>query len=226
METTSMAVVSHGTAVANKSEDAAVLVDALPYLDSDYTESDRQMAMQLIEDECRIFRPMKNYLQNMSPPDFDVFLTPCLIKEHIRMSKKQEMPKLDMSRYELSCPSTTGRQGDKTSWRKATAQNEHLLLRNINLQLMDEHAPPVYLRYNKDLETVLHCEERELRKLREEVMEIHSRRRKSQMEAGLKLKDLEQNWVQMVTKNYKMELACQELAADNEVLAKKAKLMS
>ncbi|VDO32362.1 unnamed protein product [Brugia timori] len=234
MESTSMAVVPCITATVSRSEDAAVLVDALPYLDSDYTESDRQMAMQMIEDECRVFRPVKNYLQNMSPPDFDVFLTPCLIKEHIRMSKKQEMPKLDMSRYELSCPSTTGRQGDKTSWRKAirnaAAQNEHLLLRNINLQLMDEHAPPVYLRYNKELETMLHCEEKELRKenlqLREEVMEIHSRRRKSQMEAGLKLKDLEQNWVQMVTKNYKMELACQELAADNEVLAKKAKLIS
>ncbi|CAG9532682.1 unnamed protein product [Cercopithifilaria johnstoni] len=229
--------VRHVVAVVSKSEDATVLVDALPYLDSDYTESDRQMAMQLIEDECRVLRPVKNYLQNMSPPDFDVFLTPCLIKEHIRMSKKQEMPKLDMSRYELSCPSTTGRQGDKTSWRKAptivvqairnaAAQNEHLLLRNINLQLMDEHAPPVYLRYNKELEAMLHCEEKELRKLREEVMEIHSRRRKSQLEAGLKLKDLEQNWVQMVTKNYKMELACQELAADNEVLAKKAKLIS
>ncbi|KAM3724389.1 Pre-mRNA-splicing factor [Dirofilaria immitis] len=230
MEITSMAMVPHVAATASKSEDAAILVDALPYLDSDYTESDRQMAMQLIEDECRIFRPVKNYLQNMSPPDFDVFLTPCLIKEHIRMSKKQEMSKLDMSRYELSCPSTTGRQGDKTSWRKAirnaAAQNEHLLLRNINLQLMDEHAPPVYLRYNRGLETMLRCEEKELRKLREEVMEIHSRRRKSQMEAGMKLKDLEQSWVQMVTKNYKMELACQDLAADNEILAKKAKLMS
>ncbi|VDM91408.1 unnamed protein product [Onchocerca ochengi] len=222
----SLAVVPVNAATVSKTEDAPVLVDALPYLDSDYTESDRQMAMQLIEDECRVFRPVKNYLQNMSPPDFDIFLTPCLIKEHIRMSKKQEMPKLDMSRYELSCPSTTGRQGDKTSWRKASAQNEHLLLRNINLQLMDEHAPPVYLRYNRELEAMLHCEEKELRKLREEVMEIHSRRRKSQMEAGLKLKDLEQNWVQMVTKNYKMELACQELAADNEMLAKKAKLMS
>ncbi|VDK49186.1 unnamed protein product [Gongylonema pulchrum] len=184
------------------------------------------------------------------------------------------MPKLDMSRCELSCPSTTGRQGDKTSWRKAirnaAAQNEHLLLRNVNLQLMEEYAPAVYLRYNKELETLLHCEEKQLRKacllpnynncywivtpisffsiifyinwvdksvriaknfnrnleLREEVMEIHSRRRKSQMEAGMKLKDLEQNWVQMVTKNYKMELACQELAADNEVLAKKAKLIA
>lgn len=49
--------------------------------------------------------------------------------------------------------------------RNAAAQNEHLLLRNINLQLMDEHAPPVYLRYNKELETMLHCEEKELRKV-------------------------------------------------------------
>lgn len=30
---------------------------------------------------------------------------------------------------------------------------------------MDEHAPPVYLRYNKELETMLHCEEKELRKV-------------------------------------------------------------
>lgn len=89
MEATSMAVIPHIAATAGKSDDAAVLVDALPYLDSNYTESDRQMAMQLIEDECRIFRPVKNYLQNMTPPDVDVFLTPCLIKEHIRMSKKQ-----------------------------------------------------------------------------------------------------------------------------------------
>lgn len=89
MEITSMAVVPHIASVVSKSDDATVLVDALPYLDSDYTESDRQMAMQLVEDECRVYRPVKNYLQNMSPPDFDVFLTPCLIKEHIRMSKKQ-----------------------------------------------------------------------------------------------------------------------------------------
>lgn len=89
MESTSLAVVPHNANEASKSEDASVLVDALPYLDSDYTEADRQMAMQLIEDECRIFRPVKNYLQNIPPPDFDIFLTPCLVKEHIRMSKKQ-----------------------------------------------------------------------------------------------------------------------------------------
>ncbi|VDK61519.1 unnamed protein product, partial [Gongylonema pulchrum] len=68
MANNSLSVVPHDAAKADKSETAAVLVDALPYLDSDYTETDRQMAMQLIEEECRVFRPVKNYLQNIPPP--------------------------------------------------------------------------------------------------------------------------------------------------------------
>uniref|UniRef100_A0A915AIG4 Pre-mRNA-splicing factor SPF27 n=1 Tax=Parascaris univalens TaxID=6257 RepID=A0A915AIG4_PARUN len=218
-----------GRALAENEGDAGVLVDALPYLDTNYTEADRQMALQLIESECRTFRPTKNYLKFLPPPDLDAFLTPCMIKEHARMAKKQEMPKLDMSRCELSCPSTTGRQGDKTSWRKAirnaAAQNEHLRLRNLNLQLMEEYAPETMLRFNKNLEDILHSEEKQLRKMREEVMNIHALRRDRQVEAGRKLKELEQRWVEMVTKNYKMELACGELATENETRAKKAKLI-
>lgn len=139
------------------------------------------------------------------------------------------MAKLDMSRCELSCPSTSGRQGDKTSWRKAIrnaeAQNEHLLLRNLNLQLMEEYGPETLLRTNKVLEKQLNFEEKHLRKVKEDIMNIHSRRRQSQLEAGQKLKELEEKWVNMVTKNYKMELTCGELAAENEVRAKKAKLL-
>lgn len=61
--------------------------------------------------------------------------------------------------------------------------------------------------------------------MREEVMDIHSRRRNSQVEAGRKLKELETKWVEMVTKNYKMELACGELAVENKALSKKSKLL-
>lgn len=34
-------------------------------------------------------------------------------------------------------------------------------------------------------------------------MEIHAHRKREQTEAGLKLKDLERNWVTMVTNNYR-----------------------
>lgn len=30
---------------------------------------------------------------------------------------------------------------------------------------MEEYAPAIYRRYNKELETMLHCEEKELRKV-------------------------------------------------------------
>uniref|UniRef100_A0A0N5AXY2 Pre-mRNA-splicing factor SPF27 n=1 Tax=Syphacia muris TaxID=451379 RepID=A0A0N5AXY2_9BILA len=229
-KSTMLALPSSGASYSAASEnDKNNLVDALPYLDTDFNEDDRQAALQLIENECRSFRPTKNYLKFLPVVDFDAFLTPCLIKENARMSKKQEMQKLDMSRCELSCPSTSGRQGDKTSWRKAIrnaqAQNEHLLLRNLNLELMEEYAPEILLRGNRVLEKQLNVEEKRLRKVKEDIMNLHSCRRQMQLEAGQKLKELEEKWVNMVTKNYKMELTCGELEAENETRAKKAKLL-
>ncbi|KIH66361.1 breast carcinoma amplified sequence 2 [Ancylostoma duodenale] len=129
----------------------------------------------------QIFRPTKNYLKHLPVPDFDVFLTPCMLKEHARMSKKQEMPKLDMSRCELPCPSGTSRAGDKVQWRKvlnnsfraiknAKAQNEHLVMRQINLELMEEYAAESYLRRNRELEQLCTEAERELRRTKEQVI--------------------------------------------------------
>lgn len=82
--------VTHALTV-NDESGCGILVDALPYLDKDYGEADRQMALQLIDDECRLFRPTKNYLQHMPAPDLDMFLTPSLLKEQARMTKKLVM---------------------------------------------------------------------------------------------------------------------------------------
>ncbi|VDO72866.1 unnamed protein product [Heligmosomoides polygyrus] len=196
-----------------------VLVDALPYLDTEYNDADRQTALRLIDQECKVFRPTKNYLRHLAVPDFDVFLTPCMMKEQARMSKKQEMPKLDMSRCELPCPSGTSR-----AIKNAKAQNEHLVMRQINLELMEEYAAETYLRRNKELEQLCTEAERELRRTKEQVMEIHARRKMAQMEAGRQLKELEGHWVAMVTNNYRMELANNQLAAENAQMAKRLRL--
>ncbi|CAJ0599486.1 unnamed protein product [Cylicocyclus nassatus] len=209
-------------------QDEQVLVDALPYLDTEYNDADRQTALRLIDQECKIFRPTKNYLKHLPVPDFDAFLTPCMMKEHARMSKKQEMPKLDMSRCELPCPAGTSRAGDKVQWRKAIknakAQNEHLVMRQINLELMEEYAPESYLRRNKELEQLCTEAEKELRKTKEQVMEIHARRKMAQLDAGRQLKELEGSWVAMVTNNYRMELANNQLAATNAQMAKRLRV--
>ncbi|KAK6024836.1 breast carcinoma amplified sequence 2 [Ostertagia ostertagi] len=217
-----------GTAGLSADQDEQVLVDALPYLDTEYNDADRQTALRLIDQECKIFRPTKNYLKHLPVPDFDVFLTPCMLKEQARMSKKQEMPKLDMSRCELPCPSGTSRAGDKVQWRKAIknakAQNEHLVMRQINLELMEEYAAETYLRRNKELEQLCTEAERELRRTKEQVMEIHARRKMAQLEAGRQLRELEGSWVAMVTNNYRMELANNQLAAENAQMAKRLRL--
>lgn len=76
------------------------------------------MAAQLIEAECRTFRPTKNYLANFPAINMNAFLTPVLLEENKRMSNNQEMEKLDMSRYDMPTPANTSRSTDKKAWIK------------------------------------------------------------------------------------------------------------
>ncbi|PIO62780.1 hypothetical protein TELCIR_15645 [Teladorsagia circumcincta] len=55
-------------------------------------------------------------------------------------------------------------------------------------------------------------------------MEIHARRKMAQLEAGRQLRELEGSWVAMVTNNYRMELANNQLAAENAQMAKRLRL--
>ncbi|GMT19148.1 hypothetical protein PFISCL1PPCAC_10445, partial [Pristionchus fissidentatus] len=203
------------------------LVDALPYLDTAYGETDRQHALNLIANECKVFLPTANYLKHLPVPDYDVFLTPTLMKENARMAKKEEMTKLDMSRCELPPPSSA-KSGDKQAWKKsidnARAQNEHLVVRESNLELMEEFASDGFLRRNRCLEEILHSEEEKLREKKQTILQIHAKRKAAQLEAGSKLKDGEAAWVGMLTKNYQMEMAIEQLERENVAKAKKLKI--
>ena len=47
------------------------IVDALPYIDLGYDEPGvREAALALVEEETRRYRPTKNYLQQVLPPNF------------------------------------------------------------------------------------------------------------------------------------------------------------
>lgn len=76
-------------------------------------------------------------------------------------------------------------------------------MRQINLELMDEYAAESYLQRNKVMEDLLTHAEKELRKTKEAVMEVHANRKMAQLKAGEKVKQLEQSWVSMVTNNYR-----------------------
>jgi hypothetical protein len=50
------------------------VVDALPYYDSGYDESGvKEAALALIEEECRRYRPTKNYLDIFAPVNYHAF---------------------------------------------------------------------------------------------------------------------------------------------------------
>ena len=53
--------------------------------------------------------------------------------------------------------------------RNAKAQNEHLVLREINLEMLDEFGPEMYLQRNKQMEQTLIEAEKELRRAKEQV---------------------------------------------------------
>lgn len=46
---------------------------------------------------------------------------------------------------------------------------------------------------------------------RKQIQEVNFQRKNVQMQVGEKLRDLEANWVGLVSKNYEIELACAHL---------------
>ncbi|CAJ0564584.1 unnamed protein product, partial [Mesorhabditis spiculigera] len=211
-----------GAPTRGRDDDRDVLVDALPYLDVNYSETDRQFALGLIEQECKSFPATKNYLKHLPIPDYDAYLTPALLEDRKLRTQKVEIPKpIDLTRCDLPCPAGTSRSNDKL-FRNAFTQNEHLRLRQINLELMEEYGPEASRRWSEELQAYLRELENDLRQTQESVMEVHASRKHAQMSAGKTLKELENAWVQMVTKNYRMEMTNQQLEAE---LKKKAKEM-
>lgn len=66
------------------------ILDALPYIDdAEYDETHREFAMQLIEEEQRVYPMTKNYLKKFPKPDYEKFLTQRLKNEFDRMSEKK-----------------------------------------------------------------------------------------------------------------------------------------
>jgi arginine deiminase len=66
------------------------ILDALPYIDdAEYDDTHRKFAMQLIEEEQRVYPMTKNYLKKFPKPDYDKFLTQRLKNEFDRMSEKK-----------------------------------------------------------------------------------------------------------------------------------------
>ena len=201
------------------------LVDALPYIDLGYDEPGvKQAAIALIEEECRRYRPNKNYIDFLGPANLTAFQSDLLKNEFNRMEQRLPMEVLSIKRYELPAPPPS-KQADVAAWVESVensyAQLEHQANRIVNLELMSEYGSNSWRVYNKTLKTMFDQAESQLEDLKKQIQIVNLNRKNEQTVAGNRLRALEQNWIGYVSKNYEIECAIVELEKELTELKKK-----
>ncbi|XP_067863392.1 pre-mRNA-splicing factor SPF27 [Heptranchias perlo] len=195
-----------------------VVVDALPYFDQGYDAPGvREAAAALVEEETRRYRPTKNYLSYLPTPDYSAFETEIMRNEFERLAARQPMELLSMKRYELPAPSS-GQKNDITAWQESVnnsmAQLEHQAVRIENLELMSQHGSNAWKVYNDNLVQMIEHAQKELQRLRKQIQDLNWLRKNDQLAAGSKLREMESNWVALVSKNYEIERAIVQLESE------------
>ncbi|XP_052819517.1 pre-mRNA-splicing factor SPF27-like [Mya arenaria] len=204
-----------------------VVVDALPYFDQGYDDQGvREAALALVEEETRRYRPTKNYLEYLPQAHYNQFETEIMKTEFERLQSRLPMEMMSMKRYELPQP-PPGKMTDVSSWTECVdnsqAQLEHQALRILNLELLQEYGSHSWKSYNETLVKLLESAQKQLAELKKKIQEINWQRKNEQSQAGGKLKDLENSWVGLVSKNYEIERACVEMEKEHAELEKQKK---
>lgn len=189
-----------------------VVVDALPYIDQGFEEVGvRAAALAMVAEECRRYRPTKNYLDILPPLNVTPFETSIMHSEFERLQNRIPMDTMSMKRYELP-PPPSGKLNELNAWNECVensqAQLEHQSVRVINLHLMLQYCCPTWQRYLQVLIDTDQIAGKKLHKLKHQLQEINWQRKSLQTNGGEKLRNLESKWVTLVSHNYEIEQAC------------------
>lgn len=168
----------------------------------------------MVEEECRRYRPTKNYLDHLPQLNTSLFETKMMSYEFERIQNRQPMETLSMKRYELPPPSS-GKLSEVSAWQESIensmAQLEHQWVRAMNLELMLEYGIESWKAYLEVFTALQAKAYNELQALKKQIQDVNWQRKLAQTNAGEKLKTLEAHWVMLVSKNYEIEQQCVEL---------------
>lgn len=192
-----------------------VLVDALPYFDHGYDDAGvRETSVAMVEEECRRYRPTKNYLEHLPIVNTTAFETELMLNEFDRIQNRLPMEPLSMKRYELP-PPPPSKITELSAWadsvENSMAQLEHQAVRAINLELMLDYGCESWKVYLDVLTAMLAKAQGQLENIKTEIQNVNCQRKLKQMQAGEKLRSLETQWVMLVSKNYEIEQVCAKL---------------
>ena len=181
----------------------------------------REAALAMVEDETRRYRPTKNYLDHLPPLNLNSFETDLMKTEFERLSNRQAMDTLSMKRYELPTP-PPGKMTDVQAWSECVenseAQLEHQRTRIMNLDLMLDYGGESWKLYNEVLQDMLNKTQSQLADVKKNIQEINWSRKNQQTQVGERLKQLEGNWVGLVSKNYEIEQAVINMEHEYQML--------
>jgi len=201
------------------------LVDALPYIDHGYDEPGvREAVFAMIDEETKRYKPTKNYLEHLPEMRLSDFETEALKNEMTRLANREPMQPLSMKRYDLPGP-PPGKLTDIQAWTDAVnnsqAQLEHQAIRISNLAVMNKYGSEAWKTCNTVLNAAVERQQKELAAVKKSVQEINWQRKSDQLNTGEKLKSLEAKWVSLVSKNYDIEQACDNLELEIARLSKR-----
>lgn len=192
-----------------------ILVDALPYFDQGYDDPGvRETSLAMVEEECRRYRPTKNYLEHLPPINTSAFETEMMTNEFERIQNRLPIEPLSMKRYELP-PPPPSKISELSAWQESVensmAQLEHQAVRAMNLELMLDYGCETWKVYLDVLTTMLAKAQTRLDDIKKEIQDVNWQRKSRQTQAGEKLRSLEAQWVMLVSKNYEIEQVCAKL---------------
>lgn len=168
----------------------------------------------MVEDECRRYRPTKNYLESLPPLNLSAFETAAMRGELERLQNRATMDTLSMKRYELP-PPPAGRLNEPQAWNECVdnscAQLEHQRIRLLNLKLALTHGSAAWRRYLETLERVEVEAQKQLKAIKTELHDVNWQRKSLQTRGGEHLRSLEARWVALVSHNYQLEQAISQL---------------
>jgi pre-mRNA-splicing factor SPF27 len=177
----------------------------------------------MVEEECRRYRPTKNYLEHLPALSTTAFETDLLKNDYERLQNHLPMESMSMKRYELP-PPPNNKLSEISAWGESVdnsmAQLEHQSLRSLNLELMIEYGCESWKAYLEIITSMLAKAQERLQELKKEIQDVNWQRKKKQTDGGEKLKGLEEKWVTLVSKNYEIEQACVKM--EEFIAARKA----
>lgn len=164
----------------------------------------------MVDEECRRYKPTKNYLEFLPPLNTSTFESDLMRNEFQRIENGVRMDTMSTKRYELPAP-PAGKLGEIQAWQESAdnslAQLEHQSIRSLNLELMNKYGTETW---KVALEVMIGMSakaQRELQELKKEIQDVNWKRKSKQLQTGDKLNNLNQQWVSLVSGNFEIEQA-------------------